>query len=387
MERILAKIKRNGHQFGGLLPQSHMRNDGTFRLSRGGNWIDGFYIGVFNLAYLLSGDPEFRQLAKDYDDFFVLRIQNTPEINVANKFLPLDHDVGMIFLPVAGFGYAEEKTDFYRDMLVKAADVLLDRFHEKGGFIRAWDTWAWDTDPVFIEEKKGKAIIDSMLNIPLLFQVARITGENRYHEVGLRHAHTMADHIVRPDGSTYHTYNFDPVTGMPRCGKTEQGYSDESCWSRGQSWAVYGFALAYKYTGCDRFLEISKKCCDYFMTHLNALDLPCWDFSAADQVFAPWDSSAALICASGMLELHELTGEERYRADALRLLRAVERFCLTEDYDQCQPLILHGCTGTAYAESDPKRLKVTVIDQALVYADYFYLECKLKLSDCKKRIF
>ena len=81
MEKVFHKIKKNGHSFHGLLPQSEVRNDGTFRLDRGGNWTDGFYIGVFNLAHLLSGDPEFRQLAKGYDDFFDLRIQNTEKIN------------------------------------------------------------------------------------------------------------------------------------------------------------------------------------------------------------------------------------------------------------------------------------------------------------------
>ena len=387
MERIFQKIKNNGHSFGGLLPQSEVRNDGTFRLDRGGNWTDGFYIGVFNLAYLLSGDPEFRQLAKSYDSFFELRIQNTPKINEENQFLPLDHDVGMIFLPVAGFGLEEEKSEYYRQMLLKAADVLVERFNPMGNFIRAWDTWEWDTDPEFIQEKKGKAIIDSMMNIPLLFQAHKLTGDSRYYEIGVKHAHTMADHIVRPDNSTFHTFNFDPVTGKPVGGKTEQGYSHDSCWSRGQSWAVYGFALAYKYTGCQRFLEISQKTGAYFMAHLNSLDLPCWDFSAAHQLFAPWDSAAALICASGYLELFDLTGEVVYRENALRLLKAVERFCLTADYPDCQPLIIHGCSGTAYSKNAPEILKNTTIDQALVYADYFYLECKLKLSDCKRRIF
>lgn len=387
MKRIFDKIKENGRSFHGLLPQSEVRNDGTFRLDRGGNWTDGFYIGVFNLAYLLSGDPEFRELAKQYDDFFALRIANTEKINTENDFLPLDHDVGMIFLPVAGFGYEEENSDFYRNMLLRAADVLADRFQENGAFIRAWDTWAWDTDPAFIEEKKGKVIIDSMMNIPLLFRAAKLTGENRYADIAVRHAHTMADHIVRPDGSTFHTFNFDPKTGKPIGGKTQQGYGDASCWSRGQAWAVYGFAMAYRDTGCDRFLEISKKTAGYFMEHLNALDLPCWDFTAASQLFAPWDSSAALICASGMLELYELTGDGQYQENALRLLHAVERFCLTVDYPRCQPLILHGCSGTVYSEKDPQQLQNTTIDQALVYADYFYLECKLKLSGSKRRIF
>ena len=387
MNRIFEKIKQNGKSFGGLLPQSEVRNDGTFRLDRGGNWTDGFYVGVFNLAYLLSGDPEFRQLAKGYDDFFALRIENTPQINEENAFLPLDHDVGMIFLPVAGFGYEEEKSEFYRNMLLRAADVLVERFNPKGGFIRAWDTWQWDTDLAFIEEKKGKVIIDSMMNIPLLFKASEMTGDARYSEIGLRHAHTLAKHIVRPDGSTYHTFNFDHKTGKPIGGKTQQGYSDDSCWSRGQAWAVYGFAMAYRDTGCREFLEISQKTGAYFMEHLNALDLPCWDFSAANELFAPWDSSAALICASGFLELYELTEQAQYKENALRLLRAVERFCLTVDYPACQPLILHGCSGTVYSQSDPNQLQNTTIDQALVYADYFYLECKLKLSNCKKRIF
>ena len=387
MKKIFDKIKQNGHSFAGQFPQSDMRNSGNYRLGRGGNWTDGFYIGVFNLAYLLSGDEEFRQLAKNYDGFFDHRIQNTEVVNRENRFLPLDHDVGMIFLPVAGVGYAIEKSDYYRNMLLKAADILAERFNDKGNFIRAWDTWDWDTDPAFIEEKKGKAIIDSMMNIPLLFQAAKITGDNHYYDIGIKHAHTMAEYIVREDGSTFHTYNFDHKSGMPIAGKTQQGYSDNSCWSRGQAWAVSGFALAYKYTGCQRFLETAQKTGSYFMTHLNSVDMPCWDFSASNQTFAPWDSSASLICASGLLELYELTGDKEYREDAIRLLRAVERFCLTEDYPACQPLILHGCSGTAYSESDPKMLKVTTIDQALVYADYFYLECKLKLSDCKIRIF
>lgn len=387
MKRVFDKIKANAKSFYGLLPQSKVRNDGTFRLDRGGNWTDGFYVGVLNLAYLLSGDGEFRQLAKDYDDFFALRIQNNEKINQENEFLPLDHDVGMIFLPVAGFGYEEEKTAFYRDMLLRAADILAERFNPKGEFIRAWDTWSWDTDPAFIEEKKGKVIIDSMMNIPLLFKASKLTGDAHYYDIAIRHARTMAKHIVRPDGSTFHTFNFDYKTGKPIGGKTQQGYSDSSCWSRGQAWAVYGFAMAYRDTGCREFLEISLKTGAYFMEHLNSVDLPCWDFAAADQLFAPWDSSAALICASGFLELFELTGQVQYKENALRLLSAVEHFCLTTDYPRCQPLILHGCSGTVYSESTPNLLENTTIDQALVYADYFYLECKLKLSDCKRRIF
>ena len=387
MKKIFEKIKRNGYEFDGKIPRCGMSYDGKYFLGNGGGWTDGFYVGVFNLAYAFTGDDDFLKIAARYDDFFDKRIQNTEEINKENNFLALDHDVGMIFLPASGFGYLLKENDRDRDILIKAADVLVERFNDKGNFIKAWDTWAWDTDENFIEEKKGKVIIDSMMNIPLLFQVAKITGDNSYYDVGIKHAHTVAKHIIREDFSTYHTYNFDYKTGKAIGGRTRQGYADESCWSRGQAWAVYGFALAYKYTGVTKFLEISKKCADYFMSHLSAVDMPCWDFGATGEAFAPWDSAAAAICASGMLEIYDMDKSEEYRENAIRLIKALEKFCLTDDYDKCQPLILHGCVGTAYAKDAPAKLCERAIGQALVYSDYFYLESKLKLSGSKVRIF
>lgn len=386
-KRIFEKIRQNGEDFNGKVPQTKGQSNGKFALNDGGDWTDGFYIGVFNLAYTLTGDEEFHKIAEKYEAFLDTRIKNTPEVNEANGFLKLDHDVGMIFLPTAGFNYTCYQREKDKEILIKAADVLKERFNEKGNFIRAWDTWKWDTDETFIEEKKGKVIIDSMMNIPLLFQVSKLTGEQQYYDIAKKHAVTVADYIVREDFSTYHTYNFDHMTGKPLCGKTRQGYSDESCWSRGQAWAVYGFALAYKYTGETRFLDIADKTAKYFMEHLSAMDMPCWDFTAADQLFAPWDSAASVICASGLLEMWELTGENAYKENAIRLLKALETFCLTDQYPKCQMLLLHGCVGAAYQEAMPQKLENSAIGVSLTYADYFYLECMLKLSGSELRIF
>ncbi len=386
MEKVLQKIKQNGCSFGGRIPVSHMNADGTYALNNGGSWTDGFYIGVFHLAYLLSGDEEFREIADSYREFISLRVQNTDEVSGKYHFPKLDHDVGMIFLPSAGFGYHRFGSPEDRDILIRAADTLKERFNEKGNFIRAWNTWGDDT-PEFAAEKKGKIIIDSMMNIPLLYQVSEITGDPSYYEVAYKHAQTVAKYIVRQDYSTYHTYNFDPQTGRPIGGKTHQGYADESCWSRGQSWAVYGFALSYKYTKDPRFLDLAEKTARYFMEHLSAVDLPAWDFSTTDFEFVPWDASASVICASGLLELAELTGQNAFREDAIRLLNALERYCLTDGYEGCQPLILHNTAGPVYQENNLNELKVRAIDQASVYADYFYLECKLKMSSEKLRIF
>lgn len=387
IDEILKKVKNNAKEYGKKLPGCSMNSEGKYSLNNGGGWTDGFYIGVLNLAYLLSGDKEFLEYASAYNEFLEKRIENTDEINEANGYLKLDHDVGFIFLPSTGVSYKLNKNDTDKQILIKAANVLVERFNEKGGFIRAWDTWKWDTDKTFIEEKKGKVIIDSMMNIPLLFLASEITGEEKYYNIALRHANTVAKTIIREDYSTYHSYNFDYKTGEAICGKTVQGYADESCWSRGQSWSVYGFALAYKYTKEEKFIEIAKNTAEYFMNNLSAVDMPCWDFAAKDETFAPWDSSAAAICASGLLEVYELTSEKKFYDYAIRLLDALEKFCLTVGYDKCQPLIIHGCVGSAYSKGNEKQLVQPKINQALIYADYFYLECKLKLSENKIRIF
>lgn len=388
MNAVLKKIKKNGIRFSGKIPVSRMSQDGKYVLGNGGGWTDGFYIGVFNLAYILSGDKEFLMLSEKYDDFLKLRIKNTDEINKENGFIKLDHDVGMIFLPSSGFAYTVFGREKDKEMTLRAADVLAERYNEKGKFIRAWDTWDNDTDAEFIEEKKGKVIIDSLLNIPLLFKASEITGEKRYYDIAYNHAKTLSKYIVREDYSTYHTYNFNYITGEAVMGKTQQGLNNDSCWSRGQSWAVYGFALAYKYTGDKEFLEKSEKTSEYFMEHLLPIDLPMWDFCIDEECeFIPWDASAAAICASGLLELFELTGKEQHRENAIRLIRAIEKFCVTEEYEKCEPLVLHNTAGPVYREDDFNKIIVGAIDQASVYADYFYLECKLKLSGEKLRIF
>lgn len=387
MGAVFSKIKANAKAFQGKIPFSSMSVNGKYRLNNGGGWTDGFYIGVLNLAYALTEDEEFLTLAEQYRDFLKIRIQNDADINRKNGFLDLDHDVGMIFLPATGFWYEMDPNDEDKEILLKAADVLASRFNEKGNFIRAWNIWPNDTED-FIEEKKGKLITDSLLNVPLLFKATEITGNEEYYNIALKHIETVAEYIVRDDYSTYHTYNFNPVTGEPIAGKTAQGLSDESCWSRGQSWAVYGFALAYKYTKQAKFLTLSEKTAAYFMSHLNAVDLPPWDFTAGTGFeFVPWDSSAATVCASGLLELYELTGNESYKNDALRLIKALERFCVTDAYEDCQPLLLHNTAGTAYHAASPKEIKICAIDQASVYADYYYMECKLKLSNKKIRVF
>ena len=383
LENLLEKIEHNGLRFGGRIPECHMEYDGKYRLGSGGGWTDSFWVGIFYLAYAYTGQEKYLALADGYQDFFRRRIVNTEESNQENGYLKLDHDVGFLFSITQAARYRLTRDPEAKEIALKAANVLMERYHEKGGFIRAWDTWKWETDQEFIREKKGKVIIDSMMNLPLLFWAYQETGGEEYYRVAKTHADTVMRYMVRGDGSTYHTYNFDPETGAPLQGRTRQGYSDQSCWSRGQAWAIYGFGLAFEATKDSVYLETAKKTAEYYVSHLGAGQMPAWDFAATHQPFCPWDSSAAAIAAAGVAQLARQTvGEEsaRYQALAEKLLDSLTKLCGTQDFAQFEPFLLHGSIGPNYQEGTVTDAARISAEQGLVYGDYFYFEALLRLE-------
>jgi len=162
---------------------------------------------------------------------------------------------------------------------------------------------------------------------------------------------------------------------------TNQGFSDSSCWSRGQAWGIAGFAQAYNWTQDERFLEVSRKLAAYFVAHLPDDNVPFWDFDAPQP--GPRDTSAALIAAYGLILLHEVTGtsQSTYLDAALRLLSGVidlamapeARFVPTSAGNEKvdlggQETILIRATINNY-EFAPRRWA----DHGLVYADYYFL--------------
>ena len=56
-------------------------------------------------------------------------------------------------------------------------------------------------------------IIDSMMNLPLLYWASRETGDPRFSKIARQHADTTAKYLVRKDGSTGHIAEFDAESG------------------------------------------------------------------------------------------------------------------------------------------------------------------------------
>jgi unsaturated chondroitin disaccharide hydrolase len=240
------------------------------------------------------------------------------------------------------------------------------------GIFQAWGSL---DDP----EQRGRMIVDCLMNLPLLHFATIETNDEYYAKAAVSHARQTARLLVRHDGTTHHTYYLDVDTGVPGYGRTRQGASDNSCWARGQAWAIYGFALAHTHTGEAEFLKKSQQVADVFLAKLPADQIAYWDLIYTDGSDEPRDSSASAIAACGLMELAELLGEVQgafYRKAGLKILESLVCCCAADEGSNA--LLLRG------THNRPKGLGV---EEANLWGDYFYLEalvraCYLEQSRC-----
>jgi unsaturated chondroitin disaccharide hydrolase len=287
--------------------------DGSFD---GGNfgWTTGFWTGVLWLAYELTGKEAYRQGAEQHIRSFVERLENRIDLDT--------HDVGFLYTLACAVPWQLTGNTQAKQTAVRAAEHLIDRYLEKAGIVQAWGSLA---NP----EQRGSTIIDSLMNLNLLYWASEVTGEQRFAQAARQHAAQLRDHVVRPDSSTYHIFYWDIDTGLPLRGSTVQGYADTSCWARGQAWAIYGFTLSYRYTNDETFLRTAERCADYFLDHLPADRVAYWDLVFGDSSGEERDSSAAAIAVCGLQELaNQLPDGERkehYQVEAETILASLFR--------------------------------------------------------------
>lgn len=154
----------------------------------------------------------------------------------------LDHDVGFLFHITSGANYLITKNVKSRNTNLIAASILASRFNIEGNYIRAWGN---KTGDALGENVEGYTIIDTMMNIPLLFWASRESGDRRFDAIAERHAEMAFREHVRSDGSVVHIAVHNTKTSEVIKTLAGQGCTEGSAWSRGATWVIYGFALAY----------------------------------------------------------------------------------------------------------------------------------------------
>jgi unsaturated chondroitin disaccharide hydrolase len=360
---VINKTRRNAERFGDKLP--HCADNEHYNFVEDCFWVGGFWTGQNYLCYEMSRDESFIEYARRSKHRFVKRLYDDRHTT--------DHDLGFLFSLSAIADYKLTGNPEFRQIGIDAADTLATRFNDKGKFIQAWNVW--EPGEAFSEENRGRLIIDCMYNLPLLFWASEETGDSRYREIAIAQADTCAKTIVRPDYTTYHTYLFNPDTGAPLGGRTFQGHVDESCWSRGQSWAIGGYTHAYRYTGDPRYLDIAKRCADVYIRRLEADLIPMWDFTFQGGLNdEPRDTSAAAVTAASFLELaRHLEGEESayYRNLAERMVNNLYEFYSTKDMPEYEGLLRE---ATAHKPHN------SGIRASLTYGDYYFAEAVARLS-------
>ena len=211
-----------------------------------------------------------------------------------------------------------------------------------------------------------------MMNLDLLFEATRLTGDSTFFHIAVSHAdRTLANHF-RPDFSTWHVLDYDPETGAVLHRNTAQGYSDDSAWARGQAWALYGFTETYRNTGYARYLEQAERVAGFLFSHPRLPEdlVPYWDYDCPDIPDTYRDVSSAAIMASACYELFSITGKEIYRQRADKIVES-----LSGPAYRAEPgtnggfLLMHSVASLPHGSG---------IDTALNYADYYFLEALLR---------
>ncbi|NQU52140.1 MAG: glycoside hydrolase family 88 protein, partial [Bacteroidetes bacterium] len=231
--------------------------------------------------------------------------------------------------------------------------------------IRSWDhnTDKWDY-PV---------IIDNMMNLELLMWAAQETGNENFREIAIIHAQTTMKNHFRNDNSSYHVIDYNPKTGAVENRNTHQGYSDESAWSRGQAWGLYGFTMMYRETGMEEFLMQAEKIAAFILSQQGIKEgkIPYWDFNAPNIPDEPYDASAGAIISAALFELEGFSDKNgAYSEVAKNLLASLSSAEFLAPVGENEGFLLKHSTGHKPHNSE--------IDVPIVYADYYFLEALIK---------
>lgn len=286
VEKITTKLAFQLDQFNGLYPAACSVN-GVYPLTPNTDWTTGFWSGSTALAARLSDQDCFRDALSLQIESFAQRLQLNHELDT--------HDLGFLFSLSCVNAWRMTGNELAHRCALQAADALMMRYHSRARIIQAWGDLQ---DP----EQRGRMIIDCMMNLPLLYWATEQTGNKDYAHHAYSHAQQACKYLIRSDHSTFHTFYMDVESGRPIGGKTHQGFADNSCWARGQAWAIYGCALSFGYTGDKQFLQAAKDAARYFLAHLPADNICYWDLSLT-ATNTHKDSSAAIIAVCGLIEL------------------------------------------------------------------------------------
>lgn len=335
----------------GVMPATYFKEKDKVKTSGTDWWCSGFYPGSLLYIYEYTKDKEILQEAK-----------NRLKILEKEKNFTGNHDLGFMMLCSFGNAYRILGEEFYKDILHTSAGSLATRYRPSIKSIQSWDS---------SENFKCPVIIDNMMNLELLYWVSDNGGDKKYKDIAINHANSTIKHHYRPDYSSWHVIDYDLESSKIVKKVTWQGASDDSAWSRGQGWGLYGFTMMYRFTKNKQYLSQAQNIAKYLLNHPNMPDdmVPYWDFNASDIPNSLRDASAASLIASALLELGQYSKgpeRERYVKSAEKIIRTLASKEYRAKLGKNGGFILMHSVGALPFNKE--------VDVPLTYADYYYLE-------------
>jgi unsaturated chondroitin disaccharide hydrolase len=316
------------------------------------NWCEGFLGGMMWIFHRRTGDAKWRERAEHYSRLIEHR---KTDRNV--------HDLGFLFWSTWKRWYDLTGDEAVRQIVITAGQTMGLRFMEKGQYLRSFLA-------------PNSLFIDIMMNVGIIFYAAQQTGDPELLRRAHQHCRTTRRYLVRGDGGTAHEGIFDLETGEFLRQSTQQGWRGDSTWARGLTWALYGFGTAYALTRDPQYLATARLCADFYLAHTPfEADTPGGPGVPPNDYDDPrrpvmYDSSAAAIAASGLLNLGQLVQEPvhaaRYRQAALVVLDTLSGpSYLAQATPGWEGILKHGIYHQA---------KGLGVDESVMWGDHFFVE-------------
>lgn len=323
------------------------------------SWTSGFYPGSLWYTYLYTGNEEIKALAE----------KNTEKLYIETQVVR-SHDIGFMVNCSYGNAYRITGDEKYREPFINAAHLLATRFNPTVGL-----TLSWNVTP----KRKHwhyPVIIDNMMNLELLTKAHKLSGVDSLLNVALTHANTTMKNHFRPDYTTWHVVDYDPETGDIRMKVTHQGYADDSAWSRGQAWAVYGYTMMYREVSEPAYLAQAENIAKMLLERLPEDGIPYWDFDSPDAPDSQRDASAGAIMASAFIELSGYTADKQLSKALMKMAEKQIRTLASDEYlaqpDRNGYFLLKHSVGSYPSDTE--------VNVPLTYADYYFLEALLRIN-------
>ncbi|WP_225871060.1 glycoside hydrolase family 88 protein [Pedobacter frigiditerrae] len=318
-------------------------------------WCSGFFPGTLLYIYEYTGDQEILNEAK-----------SRLAILEKEKHYKGNHDLGFMMYCSFGNAYRLLKDPSYKTTIDTAAASLSTRYRPNAKVIQSWNSskkWA------------GPVIIDNMMNLELLNWVSANGTNQLYKQIAISHADQTLKNHFRADYSSYHVVDYNMADGRVIKRETAQGAANESAWSRGQGWALYGYAMMYRFTKDKRYLDQAKNIAQFILNHPNLPKdkVPYWDFNAPQIPNEIRDASSASLIASALLELGQYSTKKEqttYVAAAGQMLKSLSTPNYRAKLGENGGFLLMHSTGSLPGKSE--------VDVPLTYADYYFLEALLR---------